>query len=95
MQLNLVGCSHHTASVDNRERLAFTGDQVVDALEKLRDRFPRSEAVLLSTCNRVELYTGCEDPNHAPTREQIVQFIADYHGLAVDEVAGQLTALSQ
>ncbi len=94
MRLNLVGCSHHTASVDVRERLAFTGEQVVDALAKLRDRFPRSEAVLLSTCNRVELYTGCEDPNHAPTRDQIIQFLADYHSLRVDEVASQVTAHS-
>lgn len=94
MRLSLVGCSHHNASVDIRERLAFTGDQVVDALEKLRDRFPRSEAVLLSTCNRVELYTGSEDPNQAPTREQLIQFLADYHGLRADEVAGQVTAHS-
>lgn len=94
MRLSLVGCSHNTASVDIRERLAFTGEQVVDALQKLRDRFPRSEAVLLSTCNRVELYTGCEDPNHAPTREQIIQFLADYHGLAVGDVAGHVVVHS-
>lgn len=92
MQLNLVGCNHHNTSVDIRERLAFNGDQVLDALAKLRDRFPRAEAVLLSTCNRVEFYTGCTDPNLCPTREQMVQFMADYHGLAHDEVAGQITA---
>ncbi len=91
MRLNLVGCSHHNTSVDVRERLAFTGDQVDDALAKLRDRFPRTEAVLLSTCNRVELYTGCEDPKHAPTREQIIQFLADYHGIPTEEVASQVT----
>ncbi len=94
MQLNLVGCSHHNTSVDLRERLAFNGDQVRDALVQLRNRFPRSEAVLLSTCNRVELYTGCTDPNLCPTREQVVQFMADYHGLPIDEVAGQVTAHS-
>lgn len=94
MNLNLVGCSHHTAPVDIRERLAFTGDQVADALQQLRARFPRSEAVLLSTCNRVELYTGCADAQLSPTREQIVQFIADYHGLDVLDVAGQMTAHS-
>lgn len=91
MRLNLVGCNHHNTSVDVRERLAFTGEQVDDALAKLRDRFPRTEAVLLSTCNRVELYTGCEDPNHAPTREQLIQFLADYHGIPTEEVASQVT----
>lgn len=94
MQLNLVGCSHHTSSVDLRERLAFNGEQVRDALAKLRDRFPRSEAVLLSTCNRVELYTGSTNPNFCPTREQIVQFMADYHGLPHTEVADQVIAHS-
>lgn len=94
MQLNLVGCSHHNTSVDLRERLAFNGDQVQDALAQLRNRFPRSEAVLLSTCNRVEFYTGCTDPNLCPTREQVVQFMADFHGLSIEEVAGQVTAHS-
>ena len=77
MQLNLVGCSHHNASIDIRERLAFTGDQVTDALGKLRIRFPQAEAVLLSTCNRVELYTAAADAESAPSREQVVQFLAD------------------
>lgn len=94
MQLNLLGCSHHNASVDIRERLAFNGSQIPDALAKFRDQFPRSEAVLLSTCNRVELYTGCADPSQSPTQTQIVEFVADYHGLPVDEVAQQLTSLS-
>ena len=94
MRPNLVGCNHRNASVDVRERLAFNGEQVTDALAKLRDRFPRSEAVLLSTSNRVELYTGCEDPNHAPTQDQIVQFLADYHRLPVDDVASQVTTHS-
>jgi glutamyl-tRNA reductase len=92
VKLNLVGCSHHSASVDVRERLAFNGQQVEDALAKLRDRFPRSEAVLLSTCNRVELYTGCTDVDMCPTSDQVVQFMADYHGLSHDEVAEHFTS---
>ena len=91
MKLSLVGCSHHNASVDVRERLAFNGDQVADALARLRDRFPRSEAVLLSTCNRVELYTGSMDPNQCPSEEQVVRFMADYHGLRHEEICPQLT----
>ena len=94
MQLSLVGCNHHTASVDIRERLAFNGEQVTDALRQLRDRFPRSEAVLLSTCNRVELYTSCEDPDHAPSREQVIQFLADYHQLPIEDVASHVTVHS-
>jgi glutamyl-tRNA reductase len=95
MQLNLVGCSHHNASIDIRERLAFTGDQVTDALRKLRIRFPQAEAVLLSTCNRVELYTAAVDAESAPSREQVVQFLADYHGLVVNDVANQVVAFTR
>jgi glutamyl-tRNA reductase len=91
MQLNLVGCSHHTATLAVREQLAFTREQVRDALAQLRSRFPRTEAVLLSTCNRVELYTAAVDPVHAPTPQELIQFLAEYHGLASAEIAPQLT----
>ena len=47
---------------------------------------------MLSTCNRVELYTGCEDPKHAPTRDQVIQFLADYHGMSREEVAAGVTS---
>ena len=62
MKLQMTGCSHHNASLDVRERLAFSPEQVQDALGQLRERFPDSETVLLSTCNRVELYVASEDP---------------------------------
>ena len=57
MNLQLVGCSHHHSAIEIRERLAFSPQQVRQALAELRQRFPDTEAVLLSTCNRVELYT--------------------------------------
>lgn len=90
MKLQLVGCSHHTTRVELRERIAFTRDQVPEALSRLRSTFPRTEAVLLSTCNRVELYTAADDTEQAPTGEQIIQFLADFHGLSSDDIAGGL-----
>ena len=60
MKLQLVGCSHHTAPIEVRERLAFSREQIPVALRRLRDCFPQLEAVLLSTCNRVELYTAAD-----------------------------------
>lgn len=89
--LRLVGCSHHTAPVELRERLAFTRDQVPHALEQLREAFPESEAVLLSTCNRVEIYTGAPDnPSRAPSDRDLVNFLAKFHGLAASEIEGEL-----
>jgi glutamyl-tRNA reductase len=86
----MVGCSHHTTGVELRERLAFTREQIPAALSQLRSLFPKSEAVLLSTCNRVELYTAADDVDSAPTGEQAIRFLADFHGLPADEIAGEL-----
>ena len=91
MKVQMVGCSHHHSSVALRERLAFGPAQVGPALDGLRERFPRSEAVLLSTCNRVEIYTASEDPAAAPSHEQVVQFMADFHGLPIYEIGLYLT----
>jgi len=81
MKLQMVGCSHHTAGVQIRERLAFSKHQAVEALVRLRQRFPGAEAVLLSTCNRVELYIASEEPDRCPSHHEVVNFLADFHGL--------------
>ncbi|MFM7845535.1 MAG: glutamyl-tRNA reductase [Planctomycetota bacterium] len=86
MKLLMVGCSHHNTSVEARERLAFSPDQTRQALAQLRETFPDSEAVLLSTCNRVELYVAAEVAAQCPSREQLVRFIATFHGLVDQEI---------
>jgi len=53
--LFVIGISHRTASIDIRERLWFSKEEIRNALPQLKDRFFR-ECVLLSTCNRTELY---------------------------------------
>ncbi len=86
MKLQVVGCSHHSASVETRERLAFNPEQVRRALQTLRQRYPQTEAVLLSTCNRVELYIASETGTACPTHHEVVAFLAEFHGLATDEI---------
>jgi glutamyl-tRNA reductase len=90
MKLQVIGCSHHHSSVAVRERLAFSPVQVGEALEDLRKRFPQVEAVLLSTCNRVEIYTASEDPELGPSHEQVAQFVADFHRLPMFEIFDDL-----
>ena len=92
MKLQMVGCSHHNSSVEVRERLAFSPDQAAMALEKWRESFPTTEAVLLSTCNRVELYTAADDPAVAPSEQQVMQFLADFHGLQLRSVFDDMTS---
>jgi glutamyl-tRNA reductase len=90
MKLQMIGCSHHQSSVALRERLAFSPAQVGEALKQLRVRYPQVEAVLLSTCNRVEIYTAAEQPEAGPSHEQIAQFMADFHQLPMYEIFNDL-----
>ena len=90
MRLQMIGCSHHHSSIAVRERLAFSPVQCGLALDGLRERFPQVEAVLLSTCNRVEIYTAAEDPLVGPSHEQVAQFMADFHQLPMYEIFDDL-----
>lgn len=60
-ELLAVGLSHHTAPVEVRERMAMDEATVRERLDRLRAEGAVSEALLLSTCNRVELYAVPED----------------------------------
>jgi len=64
-----------------REQLAFSATQLREAHVRLRQLFPDAEAVLLSTCNRVELYFAARESAQCPTHHQVVQFLADFHSL--------------
>lgn len=86
MKLQMLGCSHHNSTVEVRERLAFSPEQTRQALAQLRQRFPETEAVLISTCNRVELYTAAEDATGCPTHHDVVEFLAGFHGLSPPQV---------
>ena len=90
MKLQVVGCSHHASSVAVRERLAFTPEQARRALARWRGSFPGTEAVLLSTCNRVEVYAAAEETAHNLSHESVVEFLAQCHGLAPHEVFDDL-----
>jgi glutamyl-tRNA reductase len=90
MKLQLVGCSHHGSSVAVRERLAFNADQLDDALTQLRRRFPAAETVVLSTCNRVEVYTAAEDAALVPSHHDVAAFLAEFHGMDLYAVFDEL-----
>jgi glutamyl-tRNA reductase len=90
MKVQMVGCSHHRSADDVRERLAFSPVQAGQALVTLRARFPGTEAVLLSTCNRVEMYTAVEETNQGPTHQQVAEFLAGFHGIGVYEIFDDL-----
>jgi glutamyl-tRNA reductase len=65
MNLVVIGLSHHSAPVTVRERFAFAEARIPAALQMLRDSGLATEAVILSTCNRVELYAVTPLEPHA------------------------------
>jgi glutamyl-tRNA reductase len=58
MNIVVIGLSHHTSPVELRERFAFAEAQIPEALAQLRKTGLAEEAVILSTCNRVEIYAA-------------------------------------
>lgn len=79
-RLILLGLNHATAPLAVRERFAFNANQRREAVEAFKARFPGSEAVLLSTCNRVELYVATANVN-SPTQEEVLEFFAKSRGV--------------
>jgi glutamyl-tRNA reductase len=89
MQIVLIGLNHRTAPVGLRERVAFSKEQARDAAEQLRSRCILEETLILSTCNRSELY-GVSHPNIADGAAALQDFLADYHRLEPSKLHGAL-----
>jgi len=85
----LIGCNHRTAPVELRERVAFTQEQALHAAAELRRQGILEEAVVLSTCNRSELY-GVADAASAPITETLEDFLTSYHGISRAEIDGRI-----
>ena len=88
MHLLLVGTSHHSAPVDLRERVDFSRRGVPEALAVLDEIHGITEVVVLSTCNRSEIYVMCEDPSHQ--RDALSSFMSAYHDVPESELAPHL-----
>jgi glutamyl-tRNA reductase len=86
----LVGVSHKTAPLDLRERLDFSSRDLGAAVEALATRPSAAEAVVLSTCNRSEIYVASTDPDRA--RAEIVDFLGQYHQLPPEAFSPHLFA---
>ena len=92
VRLAMIGCSHRHSSLAVRERLAFTPAQTLDALAAWRVTHPDSEAVLLSTCHRVELYAAAEDPAAPIDASTLAAHLAEFHNVPIEEVRDQLVS---
>ena len=88
MNLIALGINHNTASVEVRERVAFSPDQVVEALQGGVSELPIEEMVLLSTCNRTEIYVIPRSESQ-PTAlvKQLISWLSNYHNLPFIELS--------
>lgn len=89
IQVALIGCSHRTAPVELRERVSFTPQQALDAADELRRQGILEEAVVLSTCNRSELY-GVPGAGGGIATEAMEAFLTGYHRISRAELDGRL-----
>ncbi len=85
MNLQVVYCNHHSANLGMRERLAFSRAEMPKAYSALRSAFPQAEWVVLSTCNRIEVYTAQEGAAESPSYQDVANFFADFHHVPVGE----------
>jgi glutamyl-tRNA reductase len=88
MSLLVVGVSHRSAPVPLLERVALTGDPLTKLVHDVAATGPVGETVVLSTCNRVEVYADVTK-FHAAVAE-IPDLIARYTGVPLDELTGHL-----
>ena len=94
MNFCLVGLSHKTAPVEVRERLAFPEEQLAGALRALVSLPGVREALILSTCNRVELVarTDSEDSDVGST---LAWFLAQFHNQPLPQIESYLYRYQQ
>jgi glutamyl-tRNA reductase len=89
MEIVLVGLNHRTAPVEVRERVSFTTEQSRKAAEELRSRGILQETLVLSTCNRSEIYGVPPESSHecAPG---LSSFLSEFHAVRADVLSVSL-----
>ena len=93
MRILCIGLNHKTADVELRERLAFDDAQARRALNELTDTWTDAEFVVLSTCNRSELYTARPVHGH-PREEELRGWLGKFHALDISQFDRALYTLA-
>jgi glutamyl-tRNA reductase len=84
MKIVVLGLNHKSAPIEIREKLAFDTTQTLRALKELKNRFHEAEFVLLSTCNRVELYCASKLSDEI-TAENLSEFLSEFHNIPIEK----------
>ncbi|TMP82085.1 glutamyl-tRNA reductase [Pseudoalteromonas phenolica] len=82
MTIIALGINHKTASVELREKVAFSPEQLSNALSQLASSEQFKETVIVSTCNRTELYCSLEHSNS----QALLKWLADFHCIDTEQL---------
>lgn len=89
MEIVLVGLNHRTAPVEVRERVSFTAEQARRASEELRSKGILEETLVLSTCNRSEVY-GVPPETSRESAPGLSTFLSEFHSVRMDVLGTSL-----
>jgi glutamyl-tRNA reductase len=79
----VLGINHNSGNTELRDRLLFTGSKLESGSRELYSRTPIGDAVILSTCNRVEIYSSVEDTLLA--KRSLMNFLSEFHTVSQDD----------
>jgi len=83
MEVLVIGINHKTAPVEIREKLSFSGEELGRSLREVLEHSEFTENMILSTCNRVEIYATTQDAERGVVG--LKNFLAKWHGVALSE----------
>jgi glutamyl-tRNA reductase len=89
MEIVLVGLNHRSAPVEVREKVSFTNDQARQAAEELRARGILHETLVLSTCNRSEVY-GVPPETARESAAALSSYLSSFHSVQLDLLSPSL-----
>jgi glutamyl-tRNA reductase len=90
MEILVIGLNHNTAPIEIRECLAFPEGKLGDALSKVHTLSSVKENMIVSTCNRVEVYAATRETEKAI--HHLKEFLSQYHGISLKEFEKSLYA---
>jgi len=88
MNIIVAGLSHKTASIEIREKLSFSSQNLTSPLQEIVNFPSIYDAIILSTCNRVEIV--CTAADSKKVIREIKVFLANFHNLSLDEITPHL-----
>jgi glutamyl-tRNA reductase len=91
VRLLAVGVDHRSAPASVRGALAFDGPKSARGFETLAQSFPGTELVILSTCNRVEIYLA-GNPETVPEVDALSHILVEFHGVHSELFSGHLVS---